>query len=302
MDFERFCRDHSIATGPPGHKHHREGWIQVRCPFCTGNPGWHLGFEIGRDRFSCWRCGSHRPFEVIAALLNIPLGKAGQLWEKYKGRPSRRQPRAPKIRDVKVRFPPGTGPMNSHHRRYLLKRNFDPDYLAELWGLLGTGPLGDYKFRILAPIHHEGQLVSYQCRAIKDPHPLPYKACPKEKEARDHKACLYGMDLVPGDRIVIVEGITDAWRLGPGAVATFGIKYTPAQVALMKRFSHRFILFDPEDPEAKSKSKELARSLSGYFGETEIIEIDDPDPGAMNPEDAADLMRDLIGPRIIGRR
>ncbi len=47
-----------------------------------------------------------------------------------------------------------------------LIRNFDPNYLVSEWGLLSTGVLGEFKFRILAPVYFKGQLVSYQCRDL----------------------------------------------------------------------------------------------------------------------------------------
>ena len=165
--------------------------------------------------------------------------------------------------------------------------------MSRVWGLLGTGPIGEYKFRIVAPIEFEGRLVSYQCRDITGRAALPYLACAQENEVRDHKHCLYGMDLVPGHSVVIVEGIADVWRLGPGAIATFGIGYTTEQVDLMRRWKRRFVLFDSADPQALEKAEQLADMLSGFGGWTEILEIDSSDPGAMDQEDANDLMKEL---------
>ncbi len=122
-----------------------------------------------------------------------------------------------------------------------------------------------------------------------------------EKEARHHKACLYGLDQVPGETVVIVEGITDVWRLGVGSVATFGIKYTKTQVLLLKRFKRRAILFDSADSQAQEQAEKLAKELSAFSGETISLIIDAKDPGTMSPKDAQDLMRQL-GINTVGVR
>jgi hypothetical protein len=74
--------------------------------------------------------------------------------------------------------------------------------------------------------------------------------------------------------VVIVEGITDVWRLGYGAVCTFGIKFTPQQVRLLgNAFTNRFVLYDQTEKQALRQGKKLAEQLSIYPGNTEYIEI-----------------------------
>lgn len=303
MNFNKFCQDYNLETAPPDHKHYQEGWTNVECPLCTGNAGYHLGYEEDTDRFHCWRCGPHKHVEAIAGLLKTGNGEAARLWKRYSSKRPRRIHRKPKVieRQIKVSLPPGTQTMKKRHRRYLRSRGFDPDRLEETWGLLGTGPFGPYKFRIVAPITFEGKLVSYQGRDITNRQRLRYKACPMEKEARHHKACLYGLDQVPGETVVIVEGITDVWRLGVGSVATFGIKYTKTQVLLLKRFKRRAILFDSADSQAQEQAEKLAKELSAFSGETISLIIDAKDPGTMSPKDAQDLMRQL-GINTVGVR
>lgn len=297
MKFRQLCEEYHIDTAPPGHKHAREGWVNVPCPFCTGNPGYHLGYEETKDRFRCWRCGFKKHMDVVMRLTGVGSQEARLLLRRFKGRP---RPRVQSAREVKrrriskLKMPAGCGPMTEAHRRYLRGRGFDPDRLARLWGLLGTGPIGDYKFRVIAPISHEDELVSYQGRDITGKHPLKYKACPQSEEVMDHHHTLYGLDKVPGDAVVVVEGIADVWRLGYGAVATFGIAYTRQQVSLLRGFRSRFVMFDSGDPQALEQARVLAAELSAFKGSTEIVTLDAGDPGEMGQEEADALMRELL--------
>lgn len=72
----------------------------------------------------------------------------------------------------------------------------------------------------------------------------------------------FTIDKAAGDSCIVVEGVTDVWRLGPGAVATFGIKFRPAQVAMLARhFKTIHVLFDPE-PAAQAQARKLATDIS----------------------------------------
>jgi len=297
FEFEKFCREHSIATAPGGHKHRRPGWVQVECPFCTGNPGYHLGYNIQNDYFNCWRCGHKSVSDVIMRFLDCSYRDAQRELKMFKGRPRFKKDKEdlrPKLRSA-CKWPPDCGPLKKQHKQYLKSRDFDPDVLEERYQLRGTGYLGNYKFRIIAPIFFEHKMVSYQGRDITERSALPYKACAQADEARDHKHCLYGAELVPGSDVVIVEGIVDAWRLGPGAVATFGIEHTQAQLNLLRKYRRRFVYYDSADVQAMEQAEKLAAALSAFRGEVEIIETEWEDPGEMPQEEANELMKELIG-------
>lgn len=194
----------------------------------------------------------------------------------------------------RVDFPLGTVELQPKHRDYLIGRNFDPDLLERIYGLKGTGPLGDYKFRIIAPVILDGKMVSYQGRDVTGKSDLRYKACPLDLEVIHHKHTLYGVDLVKGGSVVVVEGITDVWRLGPGAVATFGTGFTKQQAnMIMQKFKRVYLLFDPE-PKAQQVAEELSWVLSNVGVESYIIDLGSgTDPGDMKQDDADNLMKEL---------
>ena len=154
--------------------------------------------------------------------------------------------------------------------------------------------MGFYSHRILAPVYFQGQIVTFQCRATHPGQTPPYLACADHDEVIHHKHTVYGFDFaIPYKQCVVVEGITDVWRLGKGAVATFGKKYTKEQLLLLANsFDRVFVLLDPDvyDPEHALSNK---LSLLGIETETIWIDPDKGDPGSWSERDAKLLMKDL---------
>ncbi len=291
FDFQRFCEDYNIPTFTQGHKHTKTGWINTECPLCEGNQGYHLGFEMSKNRFHCWRCKAWKKDEIIMKLASCSRREVKSILKSYGGKSIIQEVEEAEHAD-ECKLPVGCGDLTKRHRKYLRSRKFDPDQLIDTWSLQGTGPVGPYKFRIIAPIYHEGRMVSFQGRDITGKQPLPYKACEKAQEERGHKTTLYGGDLTLGGTVVVCEGIVDAWRLGVGAVATFGVAYTPSQVNLLRKYDKVYILYDNDEPAVQSANK-LGWELSA-FTEVEIISIEYDDPGVMPQDEADELMKHLL--------
>ncbi len=302
INIEKLYRDFNIPYETSGHKHVAPGWVGTPCPFCSGNPGFHLGYCSDSSHryagaFSCWRCGGKDRWKALSRILSVPESKVWEIIKQYSSdSPNIQKKQKPKKKAKECQLPPGTERMKNWHRDYLRNRRFDPIYLEKEWGLLGTGPTGHYKHRIIIPIHFKGRIVSYQGRDITDKSEMKYKACPQEQEVLDHKNCLYGIDKVDGNSIVIVEGVSDVWRLGPGAVATFGIKFKEEQASQLLRFKRIFLLYDSEfdDPQAGEQADKLADYLSSPSREVEKITLSEGDPGDLSDEEAKSLINDLI--------
>ena len=303
LAFREFCMEHGIPIADVQDKHYRSGWVQVECPFCSGNAGHHLGYSIHEDYFNCWRCGWKPPELVLSTLSGSDRAEAKKLLREYKTvvRQDSTASFVPIKRVGRLKFPL-TVDWTEKHSQYLKERKFKPNMLRRLWGLKATGHIGAYANRIIAPIRFKGQFVSFQGRDITGKHKLRYKACKKEKEVIDHKHTIYGMDHC-SDSIVVVEGITDVWRLGYGAGATYGIKYTPEQVLLLSQFERRYVLFDTEDPQARAQGLKLAEELSTFPGYTEYVELDNDcrwinkkegrDPANLTQACANEIMEEL---------
>lgn len=267
-------------------KNWQPGWLQIKCPCCDDHE-MHGGFNLTYGNYNCWRCGKHRVTEVISIILGITKSEA---WHVIKGY---RTAYIPKIQDRKratssiLKLPECT-PLKKQHKKYLIGRNFDPKKLENDWDLMGTNHLGDYKFRIIAPIYLKNRLISFQGRDITGQSTLRYQACPIKNEVINHKHSLYGIDFVSNRRTIVVEGITDVWRLGKGTVATFGTSFKLEQILLLKEYvDYCAILFD-RSAAAQQHAYQLDVSLQSMGVQTEIFELDDCEDPAKLPQEEAD--------------
>ena len=198
-------------------------------------------------------------------------------------------------------------PISEPHRRYLEGRGFDPDELVRYHGILGTTAVGtwqgiDFRYRVMIPVYDlDGRLCTFQGRDYTGKQELRYKCCPVEKAVVHHKHLLYGAELARRrDRIVVVEGVFDQWRMGVGAVATFGTSLTREQVYLLTLWKEVVFLFDPE-PEAQRHAHEYAKDIAACGCSVEVCAAEfgldkdgNPrDPGDLTPDEARGIMNEL---------
>ena len=297
MNITKLLEDYRIPYATD-HKNVRDGWIGIHCPFCAGEDNYHLGYSLDENYFSCWRCGGHPTEKVVMRLLKVGYNQAEEIVEQYGGNSRKKEEPRVKAGTSKFKFPSGPLELERPHKLYLERRGFDWEYLQQMWGIKGTGPISkldgiNYSNRILAPIIWKSRFVSFQARDITNRHMAKYMACPPEREMISHKHILYGNPHGWGDVGLCVEGITDVWRLGPEAFAVFGIKYTIQQVLAMKRlFKEVAILFDPE-PFARKRARTLLYDLQAYGVKARVHYLDS-DPGDLPPDDAGHLVRNIL--------
>ena len=276
------------------HGKHTKGWISINCPHCKGQSNWTGGFNLSKEWYNCFRCGWSSIPNTIMALLQCDYRKAISFIQQYR-KTSKPDKEFQFIQTAEIiSFPPDCHPLDDRHRRYLESRGLDPDELIQDWNLQGTGPIGDYKFRIIAPIYLNEQMVSYQGRDITDKQFAKYMACEKKDEVVHHKHTLYGIDKAKGDSAIIVEGVTDVWRLGRGSVATFGIEFTSSQIRMLAdKFKKIFVFFDSEE-QAQVQADKLMHQLNGLNRDVEIVETDQGDPADLSIGEARLLKKDLL--------
>jgi DNA primase len=298
MDVARFLRDYRVIHSTE-HKNIRDGWIGILdCPFCGTGGKYHLGYNTYEDYWSCWSCGGHSATNVVSKLTGVNYDTAQSIVKKYGGKTKKKQERRIRVGTDNFKLPSGVGPLQDYHKRYLEDRGFNWEYLEEVWRIHGTGPISkldelSYKMRILAPIYWDQKLVSYQARDITEKHKAKYMACRPEREIISHKHVLYGIQEEWGPRGICVEGITDAWRLGTDAFATFGIKYTPYQIeAMAKHFREVVILYDPEE-QAQIQADRMIKDLEGFNVKAWKVDLKS-DPGAMDQDEANELLSQLL--------
>lgn len=299
MNIEALYTDYSIDYKTEGHKHTRNGWVNTECPFCENpNPGYHMGYNLQANFFTCWKCGWKPIIPTIAKLLKVRETEAKEIIKRY-GLLIPQLPKESALNRLEFTLPGGVEAMKKNHRKYLESRNFDPDKLEQEWGLLGSGPISlldkiDYRFRIIIPFMWDNLMVSFDSRDITEQHPSKYMACPKNRELIPHKEILYGKQSKWGSKGIIVEGPTDVWRFGTSAAAVSGIKYTPKQVRLIaKTFSRVAVCFDGGESQAINQANLLVGELK--FRGCDAFRVDiEGDPGSMQQSEADYLVKQLL--------
>jgi hypothetical protein len=122
--------------------------------------------------------------------------------------------------------------------RYVHGRGFDMAELAATWDVAfcrrGVGPTLPAGGRILIPVHFRGERVGWQARyvgTVTKESRIPKYLTLKGFSA---KRTLYNYDRARASRVVVVcEGVTDVWAVGPEAVGLFGKTISARQVELL---------------------------------------------------------------------
>jgi hypothetical protein len=307
MDYLLSCL--GIQTAYLGHKHYRPGWINVECPWCSGNPGFHLGWNLEDEYFYCWRCGWKPLLPTIRKLAeNRSWKEIRALIEEAEGFSilKKTPPTDPIPKKSSLKLPSGAGPLNPAHRDYLSRRGLDSDEIEKEWKVMGTGPVSflegvDYKHRILAPVFWENQMVSFQARDITNQSPTKYKACPKHLEILHHKNIFYlHPDALTYRSVIVVEGIFDSWKMGKRSIALFGISYKLSQVKwLTKLFDQMIVIFD-QDTEAQAQAHRLVSEIrmTGKKAHAITLPPGTKDPGSLPLDEARKWAKELLSPKI----
>ena len=250
-----------------------------------------MGYSVRGDYVNCWRCGPHRLDETLAAIFDLDDRATRALVATLDRRERDFSPRE-EIKIGKLVLPSGVEPLACQHRDYLESRGFDPDELERLWKLQGIGLSVRLAWRVFIPIHYRGDVVSWTTRSIAPDARLRYISASSDEEKINHKHLLYGADFCR-HAVVVTEGPTGPWRLGPGCVATCGLGFTRPQLLRISQFPIRAICFDTERL-AQQRARKLADVLAPFPGETFVIELDSEDPGTATPREVA-RVRKAVG-------
>lgn len=296
IDFVSLCRDYGIK-----YNNETEGWVNIECPIChhSGDRGFKGGLNIPGGYFHCWNCGGRNINNVLSKLLSIPYHEVDKILEQYSGTVSIREKLNKKKSLVHhLKLPIDT--LDSRCKRYITIRNFDPDYIAEKYKVVGMTLTGEWAGRLIIPIFYKGKLVSWQGRSLLSKRKcaemeiLRYKTLGIEQSVVDPKSILYNIDNCKEDYIIIMEGAFDVWRWGDNAVGTLGTSTTNEQKALMIGYKRIIILFDPEK-EAQERAHKLGNELKALSGkDVEIVDTELlHDPGDMSEKEIVALKKEL---------
>jgi len=304
FDIIQYYEDREIDFHLPGEKNVTRGWVNIQCPFrdCD-DPSWHLGYNHESGLFNCHICGKKGAATyLIAVLEKCSFMRANTIIAEYedelyissktdlKGSNQEQARLSPDDLYKDIRF---SKLWPKLHLDYLKNRGFDPDIIIPKYRLKAVHNLGKYKFRILIPTILNRKEVSFTTRDVTDKREPKYLHCPSEKSFIPNKHCLYNIDTVK-EKAMIVEGPTDVWRLGDGAIATSGTNTAKYQIQMLQNIGLKeaYIIFDSEIL-AQKTARQLAFDLSGSIKKIEVIELNYGDPGSLTETEANDLRTDL---------
>lgn len=276
------------------HHHVSQGWVGVECGRCSPGSGkFRLGFSLRTKAASCWVCGPTSPWVALANLTRDPA-RLRELWPQVRGSlfDKMLQVKGDAFQTAAWPSVQSLGsPAGARARDYLQGRGFDLKELCRLWHpyVVHNGPTAG---RIMIPAVLSRVFVSYTTRAPDGTQPR-YRSAPKSQELVPIKDCLYGHDYVR-DSAVVCEGPLDVWKIGPGAVATFGLSYTRKQVAKLSELQRVAVCFDRE-PLARSKSRALCAELSSLGVDAyDVVLESGKDPGDAHADEIRDLRRRFL--------
>ena len=299
FDIVSFLEDNDIPHSFSGRNIGR-GWVGFQCVWCGGK-GFHGGVNLTHKHFSCFQCAeTASPPKLVKQILNCSWVQAYDIIKKYSSRDTTMSSwtTIPTVREPSsrpVHLPALTGPLSGPGGQYLVSRGFNPKALEEKYKIKESGPIGKYKFRLIIPVYFNKELVSFTSRDYTGKGEPKYKAQSVEEAVVPVKDCLYNIDSVK-DKLLIVEGPADVWRMGDGAVALFGAGCSIKQQELLLRWwSHPtkrnqekkvVILLDPKTRKAADK---LYYTLTSFIRDLKIVELGGKDPAELTQEAAMNL-------------
>lgn len=293
MTIQELCADLGIECAGEGQHHHaRSGWVQIKlCPHC-GSSNYHLGYHLAGGYLNCYQCGT-QDFVSTFRILAGKHGLMGRVYDFLKDRGTCMISTDPKQNRKGVYKPPVDlafgGFLSQAHREYLNRRGLNHKEMVRLWDINGLSIAGRLSWRIFIPIYFRGKPVSWTTRSISETSKPRYIAAKKEEEAIPKSEVLYGLDFIR-HACIVCEGPFDVWKIGPGAVCTFGLGYSRSQMMQLAKIPKRIICFDNE-PQAQRRARKLADSLAPMDGQTMIVQLDSKDAGEATAKEIRRLRR-----------
>lgn len=185
---------------------------------------------------------------------------------------------------------------------YLLRRGYDPEQMyadyrlhyapvGSVWNPLESHALREP--RIVIPMFRGGLLVGWQARDITDTSKIKYLTTPGWKKTE----VLYNMDVAKWyNAVVLVEGPTDAWRVGPNAMALMGksLSATSTQAKILKTLwgdRGRCLICldsyedDPDTVESAVKIMKVLVEIGAFPKGIGIFNLPNKDPGSWDHDE-----------------
>lgn len=293
MNFPELCQQLGIEfRSPKTHHHVGENFYGIDCPWCSpGTKKFKLGYNFVGRYCTCWTCG-YKP--LAESLCRISGKTINELWPLCKSLSGDKVVAC--LHRAGKYLPPHSTWLHYSppHSAYLRTRGLDHNDLFNKWGVKAILGAGLLSWRLFIPVLLGGREVSWTTRAIDSRNQPRYVSAKPEEELYPLKSLLYGQDHVRNSAIV-VEGPVDAWKVGPGAVATFGTQVTREQILRLSKIPVRVVCFDNEAPAQRAADK-LCSMLEAFPGTTYKAVLESgTDPGEADPEEIKELRKKFLG-------
>lgn len=293
FDAEGYFRNKRIQSWTAGNNV-RHGWVNIRCIFCDDHSN-HLGVNPDGG-YACWRCRAHG--SILKLIVNIErcsYEEARNIAKEY-GRdfsagvvvaPTSPSDNVCLTRKGEVLPSNFTYKLPKPHLRYLRDRGYNPKNIIRKYRV-GFIP-GKWRNRLIIPMYMNSQIVAFSGRDITGVNEPKYKL---GNYRIDRNSIVYNIDSIPNRKAAIVEGYTDVWRIGDGAIATMGTNFSDQQLLLIsQRVDEAFVLFDQQ---AEEVAAEMADQLSAVLRRVHQITIERTDDDSDEEVDPDTLPPELI--------
>lgn len=293
FDIRSYLDDIGIEYKEAGEKNVSEGRVGIECPFCD-DPSWHLGihYEAG-NYFTCWRCDERGDIiTLIRKLEDVSFGAARAKLGQYQGGTTRsKKKKEPRLYDEVLPedfeyIVPGEEPPLVN--QWFGRRRFDLSLCQEY--RLGWLSYGEYQLRLIVPVYLDGKVVSFQAVDTTGNARVKYLDCPDDRATIPNKHLLYGIDDV-GEQVILVEGVTDKWRVGRDAVALFGKSWSWQQLNLLYRKAKGKRMKVALDMDAVRDGEKLAKGLCALFTDVVFVELEVKDPDGLSGGEIGGLIQ-----------
>ena len=277
--------------------------VNIQCPFCNDSSN-HCGVFINSLLFSCWRCSTAGPLEqllhqltgysieackelVVSPHHSFKKGSLEQIKEMMDDVADDIQSKKRKI--VEIQMPEHSRLITEDTNSklldsYLARRNISLSTL--ILHKCSICNVGYYMHRIIIPVFYNDILVSYQAADLTGRARVKYETAPGH--INDY---IYGIDSITGTRMIVVEGILDAWRVEDSVGAIFGITLTDKQKALIlaKKLDELIFAFDGT---AYWQARVQAKYFSCFINKVTVLKLPtNEDPDSMGKEAFDELLK-----------
>jgi hypothetical protein len=227
-----------------------------------------MGIEPSSGKNNCWMCGSVKPIDIVMGLTGLSMPESYKIMKEYETGKVYRAAVSYDDTPLTVELPP-IGKFTPPEMMYLKSRNIQEDKI-KLYDIRSGGVTGFFQYRIIFPIYKNNKIISATSRAIFN-NPVRYLTLPPQKELIHHKKTLYGIDFTNHESVILVEGIIDAVRGGPGFVSSFGTSITPEQILLLTKYKKVYMIGDNDM--AGEKAVKKVTTLLATLTDTEVYSV-----------------------------